>query len=943
MNTHHPFAELSTGAQRRVDDVCDAFEAAWQAALTQVGLDGGENRRPDSTHWPTMDLFLKNLGTDERAAGLRELVPIDVSYRRRCGAPVALGNYSRFDELDAEWLTEIVLNPDGRTKRVETATASRHEGVSKPKLPPPTLEVFIERIVISRLLDRETVQREVASLDEGQRSTVALGERMVSRGLLTPFQFSSLLRLQRPGLVLGDYIIQSPIGRGGMGAVYRARHRRMDRVVAIKVLPPSAAQDPQAAGRFSREIRAIARLTHPNIVAAHDAGEDSGVAYLVMECINGTDLTTCVRTHGPLSVAHAVECIAQAAEGLDYAHTQGVIHRDIKPSNLILCHDRSAVQSTDVGWNQRSAGPPSNNTMRGEGQSNEDGGPSKTRPTLPGNSDSPHAILPSTMRVKVLDLGLARLQTDVTTTRERSELTRSGVMFGTPEYMAPEQAVNASTVDQRADIYSLGCTLFFLLTGRPVLAGKTFLETVMAHQLQSLPSLVAIRGDVPAELDQIFRRMTARKAEQRFASMREVIAELRAIPTDRLARIPSAVVLKPSAPTVDSADAGSTEWFAPLQDLNMGRDATVEMMNPSELPSLAPKVRRAGVAAVLLSILALVLGVSRWVTVAEKEPIAHSSGETGPSTLPINSSPPQPLNFPASLENVQRAQRDWAAHLNTEPIITNSVGIRLCLIPPGEFLMGTPDEEINAIRSMNVAEYEIAQGQNELPAHRVRLSKPFWMSQTEVTVGQFRRFIDEEHFVTETERTAGYGIVDNHWVHRRGFNWQHVGEAPITEEHPASNITWNDALAYCDWLTQRESRKAGKPVVYRLPTEAEWEYACRAGTATPWYFGTDPASVRNYAVFANNSAGRLQPVGKKLENSFHLFDMSGNQAEWCQDWMAPYGEAEAINPTGPLSGEQRVQRGGNFGNTAFRLRSASRQSRPQTSPQDGSIRLVREE
>lgn len=392
MDTQPDFAELSSEAQARVDDACDAFETAWRGIAAESEATGNEQASRGSTHWPTIDSYLQHLSPNERAAALRELVPIDVSYRRRCGAPVALGTYAKFTELDSEWLTGIVVNPDGRTQQAEQPKAERTAAATKPKLPPPTLEVFIERLVTSRLHNRETVQREVDSLGPGERTAVALGERLVSRGMLTPFQFSSLLRLARPGLVFGDYIILSPIGRGGMGAVYRARHRRMDRIVAIKVLPPSAARDPQIASRFSREVRAIARLSHPNIVAAHDAGEDSGVAYLVMELIDGTDLASRVKNHGPLSVAHAVECLIQSAEGLEYAHSQGVIHRDIKPSNLIECREVAASKE----------------------------------PVL---------------RIKVLDLGLARFQSDGAA-RDATALTRSGMMFGTPEYMAPEQAVS---------------------------------------------------------------------------------------------------------------------------------------------------------------------------------------------------------------------------------------------------------------------------------------------------------------------------------------------------------------------------------------------------------------------------------------------------------------------------------------------------------------------
>ena len=964
MKTDPDFSELSAAAQGRVDDVCDAFEAAWQALATGAGSDR-----------PVIETFVERLKGGERAAALSELVPIDISYRRRGGAPASIAEYARFEELDADWLAAIVLNPEGATRRVASSSDSRPESVPRPKPAPPTFDVFVERLVSSGVLDREIVDREITFLTDSPRSAVALGERLVSRGLLTPFQFSSLLRTQKPGLVLGEYIILSPLGRGGMGAVYRARHRRMDRIVAIKVLPPSAALDPQATNRFSREIRAVARLSHPNIVAAHDAGEDSGVAYLVMECIDGIDLSTCVRTHGPFSVAHAVECIAQAAEGLEYAHQQGIIHRDIKPSNLILCHDRTAAVAVGVGGTAWASKPEAQAKVGGGDpslalQASMAGG-SKPPPVAPerrvapeGEStttarhdDSPHAIPPSALRVKVLDLGLARFQAEAPTSHDESPvITRSGMMFGTPEYMSPEQAVHASSADQRSDIYSLGCTLFFLLTGRPVHAGQTFLETVMAHQLQSLPSLVASRSDVPAELEQIFRRMTARDAEQRYASMREVLDALRAIPGDRLSRVPSAAVLKPLATEHASRHAGSTEWFAPLQAAEEGKDATVLMTNfdaPSkDRKRLSPRSRfvewskqNRPLSVALATVIGclLIAGGAWWWTQPGDQKSHAGKSNASPQTAPRPKAPrPKSLSCPADMALVQQRQREWAEYLGTQPFIKNSIGMTLYLIPPGEFTMGTPEAELNLLREWNVPDYEIAPVRREQVAHRVHLSKPFWIGQTEVTVSQFRKFVDAEHFVTETEKTQGYGVENDRWTLRPGFSWKDVGEATVEENQPASNITWNDADAFCNWLSRHDSRESGQSVRYRLPTEAEWEFACRAGTETPWHFGSDPGTVRNHAVFAGNSIQRLQPVGTKPENAFHLFDVSGNQAEWCRDWFAAYSSAEATDPTGPLNGQERVQRGGNFAGQPRHLRSASRQGRLPTSPQDGSLRVVRE-
>ncbi len=979
MNTEPDFSELSAEAQGRVDDVCDALEAAWQKVVTRAGTGHGT-----SAGWPEIDSFVAKFSGRERVAALRELVPIDVSYRRQCGAPIAIGDYARFTELDSEWLADIVLDPDGATRRLPVPSSVPSQPAPKPKLPPPTWAVFVERLVRSGVFDRQTLDREITSVPQGDSTAATLGERLVSRGLLTPFQLDSLLRTAKPGLVLGEYVILSPLGRGGMGAVYKARHRRMDRLVALKVLPSSAAHDPHAASRFSREIRAVSRLSHPNIVAAHDAGEDSGVAYLVMECIDGTDLSSCVRTHGPLSVAHAVESVAQAAEGLEYAHRQGVIHRDIKPSNLILCHAPVEVLNGtgEPGGNETSE--------RGDNETPERGGVSPLalgrKPVLekPGglrrpaqkphtvchvrdNSDdathSPHARAPSALRIKVLDLGLARFSAEALTPQEGSALTRTGVMFGTPEYMSPEQAVSASTADARSDIYSLGCTLYFLLTGRTVVSGQSFLEMVMAHQLQALPSLVAARDDVPAELEQVFRRMTARRADQRFASMLEVRDALRAIPSDRLSQVPGAVTPTINATTTPAhaATAGhatSTDWLSPLEAADQGGEATVLF---TDLDSTATNFQRRSTSArfiawaksnrsvsiTLAALLACVViaGVAGlWTRFGDQATLAKQPDSVKPPAAPQRVPRPEPLPCPANSPLVQQRQREWATYLGAETTITNSIGLILCLIPPGEFTMGTSDAELNALSDLGVPRYEIAHSRDEQPAHRVQLTKPFWIGQTEVTVSQFRRFVEAEHFVTETEQTAGYGLVQNQWVLRSGFSWKEAGEATLTDNHPASNITWNDAVAFCEWLSRHESHETSQSVRYRLPTEAEWEFACRAGTETPWFFGSDARVARDYAISAGNSTRQLQPVGSRLENPFHLFDVLGNQAEWCQDWFAAYGSADGLvtDPTGPLNGQERVQRGGNFGDLPPRLRSAARQSRPPSSPRDGSLRVVRE-
>jgi len=257
---------------------------------------------------------------------------------------------------------------------------------------------------------------------------------------------------------LGDYDLLERIGVGGMGQVFKAVHRKMGRVVTVKLLPRSS---PQSAVWVQDEVTAAAKLCHPNTVMAFDADESDGIPFLVMEYIEGTDLHRFVHQHGPLSVEQAADCILQAAQGLQHSHECGVIHRDVKPANLL----RSASGT-----------------------------------------------------VKVFDLGLAHIRA-----------AQPHAAMGTPDFMAPEVALDPSKADARSDIYGLGCTLWFLLTGKPLYDGSTVIQKILAHREQPVPSLRKIRPDVPAPLDTVFRKMVAKRPEDRFGSAAEVVTALRAL------------------------------------------------------------------------------------------------------------------------------------------------------------------------------------------------------------------------------------------------------------------------------------------------------------------------------------------------------------------------------------------------------------------------------
>ncbi len=261
-----------------------------------------------------------------------------------------------------------------------------------------------------------------------------------------------------------------------MGNVFKARHQKLGRVVAVKFIHRNKLDNSAVVKRFRREIEVAAQLDHPNIVHAYDAEEVDGARILVMEYLEGTDLSKLVKESGPLPVRAACDYIRQAALALQHAHEKGLVHRDIKPSNLML------------------VGPP--------GQSGGAG------------------------VIKLLDLGLALLQQPLVDGSVSGPLTVAGKVVGTVDFIAPEQARDASTVDIRADLYGLGCTFYYLLAGRAPFDGATITNKLFKHALEHPEALEGLRRDVPAAVSAIIRRLMAKKPEERFQTPAEVAAAL---------------------------------------------------------------------------------------------------------------------------------------------------------------------------------------------------------------------------------------------------------------------------------------------------------------------------------------------------------------------------------------------------------------------------------
>lgn len=329
---------------------------------------------------------------------------------------------------------------------------------------------LVEQLRELQLVKREQLDEIICDLQPHCTDAVALGQALVEKGWLTAFQ-EKLLRAHRGSeLIVGSYRLLDLLGVGGMGVVFKARHVRMDRVVALKVIGRGRLNRPKSIERFFREARAAALLQHPNIVLAFDADQAGATHYFAMEYVEGIDLRALVNHGGPLPVGEACEYIRQALVGLQHAFERGVVHRDLKPSNLLL-----------------SAAP---------GQ-----------PPV----------------VKILDFGLARLANDE---EPEPHVTGPNTVVGTVDYLAPEQAQDAGAADVRSDIYSLGCTLFFLLTGQPPFNSGDLLQRITARVTTDAPPIRSVRPDVPAGLAQILAQMLARNPADRSSTPIEVAGAL---------------------------------------------------------------------------------------------------------------------------------------------------------------------------------------------------------------------------------------------------------------------------------------------------------------------------------------------------------------------------------------------------------------------------------
>jgi len=446
------------------------------------------------------------------------------------------------------------------------------------------VENFLQLVLRSGLVEKTALDAHLDRIlqEHGEQilfDPPRLADQLVQAGLLTRWQSQKLLEGRHRGFFLDKYKLLDHLGSGGMSSVYLAEHVLMNRRVAIKVLPKERVNDTSYLARFHREAQAAAALDHPNIVRAYDVGNEGNIHFLVMEYVEGRDLQAIVRDQGPLDPLTAAEYIRQAALGLHHAHQAGLIHRDVKPGNLLV--DQHGT-------------------------------------------------------VKILDLGLARF-----TGEEQASLTLAydENVLGTADYLAPEQAINSHGVDARADIYSLGCTLYYLLTGHPPFAEGTLPQRLMAHQKQQPPSIKKERPDVPDDLIRICMRMMGKKPAARYPSMAEVADALadwltaHGKPTDSSSG-------RGKTKTKPRPGSGALPTAKPLQAKPLEEDATAHPASDSALTETAKEKQSPTIA----------------VRIPQKQPASSSGSDKLPRLLkakPLDEAPAEELVFdwgrPASL------------------------------------------------------------------------------------------------------------------------------------------------------------------------------------------------------------------------------------------------------------------------------------------------------
>jgi len=709
---------------------------------------------------------------------------------------------------------------------------------------------FLRAIQRSGLLEYEQYTELGRWATESQADVQGVAKEVFRRRWLTQYQIKEIFKGRGQSLVLGPYALLDLLGEGGMGKVFKAHHLRLGRDVALKIIRKEKLTNPAAEARFRSEIQAVAQMSHPHVVLAYDADQVGDTHFYVMEFIDGTDLAQIVKARGPLPMNEACEYVRQAAQGLQHAFEMGLVHRDIKPSNLLVTRDGR--------------------------------------------------------QVKILDFGLALLGEPVLTP-EMNRITREGFVLGTPDFLAPEQARNPSGVDIRADIYALGGTLYYLLTGKPPFEAKSPQEKLVKHCSEPPPDVRWLRREVPPHLAALIQWYLAKRPEDRPQTPADMAHSLLPYGLPHSPGTSGAYVPQPAPQMPPQYPAAQPIAVQPLEAYAFPQAVQAYAENPfttsaSPMPAVDPEPSSQ---------------IFKLTTDPVDDPIRQRAESRKSLVTPL-------LFLFGGLILAGIAGFAVFRVLRPEPPpplrreFTNDLGMKFVLLDGGTFAMGSAENEPGRLP-------------DEGPVREITLREKFYIATTEVTQSQYVE-------VMGTSPTVS-------------------GRA----ESPVEKVAWEDAVEFCKRMTKSKKFVIREGWAYRLPTEAEWEYACRAGSRTHFAFGErlhfplqaqftkGPDDIDLLATLDENAELKMPTLPdlvarrKERANAWGLYDMHGNVGEWVSDWYSREYETTGSmeNPQGPVSGGKRVIRGGSWKEPAIACRSAARRAEnPVSKLNDVGFRVV---